>query len=114
MIGSKYSLFDARAGEDRVLVWFEPDGSGALLRTEEWGDGIERNFGFDSIETAVRIGDPALATLAAALVMDRPELDASASPIEVVAAAYRGDSAASATIRRRLEELGLDYEFTMR
>jgi hypothetical protein len=114
MIDPELSLFDGRAGEDKVIVWLEPAGSGALLRTEEWGDGIERNFGFDSIETAVRIGGPALATLAAALVMDRPELDGTAPPIAVVAAAYRGDSAASATIRRRLDELGLDYEFTMR
>jgi hypothetical protein len=114
VIDPKLSLFDGRAGEDKVIVWLEPVGSGALLRTEEWGDGIERHFGFDSIETAVHIGGPALATLAAALVMDRPELDGTASAIEVVAAAHRGDSAASATVRRRLEELGLDYEFTMR
>lgn len=114
MIDPSLSLFDGRAGEDRVLVWLEPAGGGVLLRTEEWGDGIERNFGFDSIETAVRIGGEALSTLAAALVMDRPELDPTASPLDVVAAAYRGDSAASATIRRRLDELGLPYEFTMR
>jgi hypothetical protein len=63
---------------------------------------------------AVRIGGPALATLAAALVMDRPELGSAAPPIEILAAVYRGDSAASATVRRHLEELGLHYEFTMR
>jgi hypothetical protein len=60
VIDPKLSLFDGHAGENTVIVWLEPAGAGALLRTEEWGDGIERHFGFDSIETTLRIGGPVL------------------------------------------------------
>jgi hypothetical protein len=57
---------------------------------------------------------PELFTLAFALVVDNPDLDLTASPVELLATAYRGDSAASAHVRRRLEELGLKYDFAMR
>ncbi|MBA2264740.1 MAG: hypothetical protein H0W98_08875 [Chloroflexi bacterium] len=114
MIDTKLTLFDGRAGEDSAQVWLEPDGAGVTLRTQEWGPGVERNFGWDTIETWLRIDGPALFTLAFALVADHPELDPTASPMEILAAAYRGDSAASAHLRMRLDELGLAREFTMR
>lgn len=108
-------LFDGRAGQDTAHVWLEPaPNGGACLRTEEWGPGVERAFGFDTIETSLTIGARALFTLAFALVMDRPELEATASPMETLAAAYRGDDAVSAHARQRLEELGLTYEFALR
>lgn len=114
MIDTKWTLFDGRAGEDHAQVWLEHAGPGVTLRTQEWGPGVERNFGWDTIETWLRIDGPALFTLAFALVADHPELDPTASPMEILAAAYRGDSAASAHLRMRLDELGLAYEFTMR
>ena len=113
MLETKPTLFDGPAGEDHAQVWLEPAGAGVILKTQEWGSGVEQNFGFDTVETALTIGGPELSTLAYALVADDPELDLTASPIELLATAYRGDSAASANVRRRLEELGLAYEFAM-
>jgi hypothetical protein len=52
--------------------------------------------------------------LAAALVAEQPEMDSTAPATEVLAAAYRGDSAATAHLRQRLEALGLAATFTMR
>lgn len=95
-------------------IWLESDGSGAVIRSQSWGPGVERSFGFDTIETSLKLGGSSLATLAHALVMDRPELDPTMSPIETVAAAYRGDSAATSHARLRLDELSLPYEFTLR
>jgi hypothetical protein len=87
---------------------------GVRLSTHEWGPGVERAFGSDAIETWLTIGPQALFTLAFALVMDRPALPPTDPPLEILAAAYRGDDAASAHARRRLEELGLAYEFALR
>lgn len=114
VIDTKWTLFDCRAGEDRAQVWLEPAGSGVTLLTHEWGPGVERALGWDTIETWLSIGASALGVLSYALVADHPELDATSSPIELLAAAYRGDSAASAHVRRRLDALGLNYDFTMR
>lgn len=96
------------------MVWLEEADSGVALRTHEWGAGVERTFGSDTVETSVAIGAPALFTLACALVMDDLELDPTAPALDVLAAAYSGNAAASAEVRRRLEALGLAYEFTMR
>lgn len=115
MIETRWQLFYGRAGADTAQVWLEPtSGGGVVLRTQEWGPGVERAFGFDTVETRLSIGPQALFTLAFALVMDRPELDATGPPLETLADAYRGDDAASAHARRRLEELGLPYEFSLR
>ena len=111
---TRWTLFDGPAAADRALVWLEEADSGVALRTHEWGAGVERTFGFDAIESSVAIGGPALFTLACALVMDDPELDPTAPPLDVLAAAYRGKAAASAEVRRRLDALGLPYECTMR
>jgi hypothetical protein len=108
------TLFDGRAGDDSAQVWLEPAESGVVIRSQSWGPGVERHFGFDTMETCLRLGQSALATLAHALVMDRPELDPTMSPIETLAAAYGGDSAATSHARRRLDELRLPYEFTLR
>jgi hypothetical protein len=45
--------------------------------------------------------------------MDRPEIDPTAPPIDVLAEAYRRDAAATSHARRRLDELGIAYAFTM-
>ena len=108
------TLFSGSVGEDRALVDLVPAGEGVTLRTQEWGPGVERGFGFDTIETTTSIGAHALRVLAFALVGDRPDLDPTLEPIELVAAAFRGDSAASAHVRRRLDELDLPYELTLR
>lgn len=109
----RWTLFDGPAGEDRARVWLELDGSGAVIRSHSWGPGVERHFGSDAIETWLTLDGQALATLAHALVMDRPEIDPTASPIETLAAAYRGDSAATSHARLRLDELGIAHAFTM-
>lgn len=110
----RWTLFDGRAGDDTAQVWLEPAGSGVVIRSQSWGPGVERHFGFDTIETCLRLDESALATLAHALVMDRPELDPTMLPLETLAAAYRGDSAATSHARIRLDELSLPYEFTLR
>ena len=114
MIETGGTLFGGSAEEDRALVDLVPAGDGAVLRTHQWGSGVELGDGFDTIETTTSIGAHALRVLAFALVGDRPDLDPTLEPIELVAAAFRGDSAASANVRRRLDELELPYEFTMR
>ena len=114
MLDTRWTLFDGRAGDDTALVWLEAIGGGAVIGSQSWGPGVEANFGFDTIETVLRLEGAALSTLAHALVMDRAELDPSLPPIEVLAAAYRGDSAATSHARRRLEELSLTYEFQLR
>ena len=114
MIDTKWTLFRGPEGGDHAHVWLEPAGSGVSLLTHEWGPGVERALGSDTIETWLSIGPSALAVLGYALVADHPDVDATGSPIELLAAIYRGDSAASAHIRQRLDALGLEYEFTMR
>lgn len=114
MPDGKWTLFNGRAGDDTALVWLEPSEAGAVIRSHSWGPGVERHFGSDAIETWLRLDGSALSTLAHALVMDRPELDPTMSAIETLAAAYRGDSAATSQARRRLDELSLPYEFTLR
>ena len=114
MPDKKWTLFHGRAGDDTAKVCVEPDGPGAVIRSQSWGPGVERSFGFNTLETTLSLNGSALATLAHALVMDRPELDPTMSPIETLAAAYRGDSAATSHARHRLDELSLPYEFTLR
>lgn len=107
-------LFEGRAGEDSALVWLEPDGRDVVVRSESWGPGVERWFGSDGLETALRIAEPELVVLAAALVADDPDLDSTAPAIQVLASAYRGDSAATSHLRDRLDALGLPAQFSMR
>ena len=114
MVNAGMRLFDGRAGDDSALVWLEPDGRGAVLRSESLGPGVERAFGSDALETALHIGATELEVLAAALVADHPELDSTAPAIEVLAVAYRGDSATTKHVRHRLDALGLTATFTMR
>jgi hypothetical protein len=108
----RWRLFDGAVGEDRTHVWIEADGAGAVIRSHSWGAGVERNFGSNAIETWLTLDAPALETFAHALVMDRPEIDPTAPPIDVLAEAYRGDSAATSRAQRRLDELGIAYAFT--
>ena len=114
VIDGRWTLFEGVEGGDRAHVWLEPAASGVTLLTHEWGPGVERAFGSDAVETWLSIGSAALAVLCYQLVADHPDVDATAGPIELLAAVYRGDSAASAHVRRQLDALGLDYEFTMR
>ena len=109
----RWILFDGPAGEDRARVWVEPDDSGAMIRSHSWGPGVERHFGSDAVETWLTLDAPALETFAHALVMNRPEIDPTAPPIDTLAEAYGGDSAATSHARRRLDELGIAYAFTM-
>lgn len=114
MSSSEIKLFDGRVGEDHAQVWLEVHGGGLTLRSQEWGAGIERNFGFDTIETWLTIGGSALNQVALS-VRDEVEGAAEAtSPGEVVRLWLAGDSAASAHLRMRLDALGLQYEFRMR
>ena len=114
VIKTKWTLFDGLAGGDHAKIWLEPSGSGVTMLTQSWGPDVERWFGSDTLETWLSIGPTALGVLSYALVADHPDVDATGSPIELLAAIYRGDSAASAHIRQRLDALGLEYEFTMR
>ena len=107
-------LFDGRAGEDRAFVWIEPDGRDVVVRSESWGPGVEHWFGSDGVETALRIAEPELVVLAAALVADDPALESTAPAIQILASAYRGDSAATSHLRERLDALGLRAQFSMR
>ena len=113
MIDTKWTLFDGPAGEDHAKVWLEPRGSGVTLLTHSWGPGVECLFGSDTLETWLAIGPTALAILCYALVADHRDVDATGPPIELLAAIYRGDSAATTHLRHRLDALGLEYEFTM-
>ena len=114
MIETEWTLFNGRAGEDAAQVWLEAAGQGAVIRTQSWGPGVDRHFGSATLETWLQIDGPSLATLAHALVMDLPDLDSGGSPIETIAAAYHGDSAATSHARQRLDELDLPYEFSLR
>jgi hypothetical protein len=114
MAGSRRVLFHGRAGGDHATVWLEADGSAVVIRTDEWGAGLEHALGSESIETWLRVDGRSLATLVAALVMERPELDPVAPAIDVLAAAYAGDSAASAHARQALRALDLPFEFHIR
>ncbi len=114
MIDTGTTLFDGGAGEDSVLVWVEPAGRGAVVRSQSWGLGVERWFGSNGLETALHIGAPELEVLAAALVAELPELESTAPAIQVLASACRGDSAATTHVRERLDALGLAATFTMR
>jgi hypothetical protein len=113
VLKTRWTLFDGPAGEDRTDVWIEADGAGAVMRSHSWGPGIECHFGSSAVETWLIVDARALETFAHALVMDRPEIDPTAPPIDVLADAYRGDSAATSRARRRLDELGIAYAFTV-
>ena len=106
----KWTLFDGLAGGDHAQVWLEPSGSGVTMLTHSWGPGVERWFGSDTLETWLTIGPTAFAVLSYALVADHPDVDATGPPIELLAAIYRGDSAATTNLRKRLDALGLEYE----
>jgi hypothetical protein len=108
------TLFDGQIGDDHAQVWLELHGDGLTLRTQEWGSGIERNFGFDTIETWLAVGESASTELAAAVRDEVHEANEASSPAEVIAMWLAGDSTACAHLRLRLERLGLRYEFTMR
>lgn len=112
--GPRRMLFQGRAGGDHATVWLEVNGSAVVIRTDECGAGLEHALGSDSIETCLRIEARSLSTLAAALVMEHPELDPGAPAIDILAAAYAGDSAASAHTRQSLDALDLPYEFHLR
>ena len=112
--GSEITLFDARVGEDHAQVWLKVHGGGLTLRTQEWGSGIERNFGFDTIETWLTIDESAMLRLASAVQEEGTAAGEGLSPVEVIRMWLAGDSAASAHLRMRLESLGLRYEFVMR
>lgn len=114
MSSSELTLFDGRVGEDHAQVWLEVHGGGLTLRTQEWGTGVERNFGFDTIETWLTIGESASIELAAAVRDEVKRADQALSPGEVIGLWLAGDSAASAHLRLRLDALGLQYEFRMR
>jgi hypothetical protein len=110
---TRMTLFDGPVGAGHARIRLEPEAGALTLRTHEWGPDVERWFGSDAIETWLRIGADALVPLTAALVMDHPETDPGAAAPEVISAAYRGDAAASAHLRQRLEALSLPYEFEM-
>lgn len=114
MSTSEIPLFDGRVGEDVAQVWLEVHGGGLTLRTQEWGTGIERNFGFDTIETWLTIDESAMIRLASAVREEVTLAGGTSSPADVIRMWLAGDSAASAHLRLRLEKLGLRYEFTMR
>ena len=61
MADARRMLFGSRAGGDSAVVWLEPDGSAVVIRTDEWGSGLEQALGSDSIETWLRIGGRSLA-----------------------------------------------------
>ena len=113
MLETKSTLFEGPAGEDHAMVWVEPSGSGVTVLTHSWGPGVERWFGSNMIETWLKIDATAVGVLCYALVADHPDVDATCPPIELLAAIYRGDSAATTHLRERLDALGLEYEFTM-
>lgn len=107
------TLFHGPIGEGHARIWLEANAGTLTVCTHEWGPDVERWFGSDAIETWLRIGADALPALTAALVMDHPETDAGATPAELVATAHRGDPAASAHLRQRLDALSLPYDFEM-
>jgi hypothetical protein len=111
---SEITLFDGRVGEDVARVWLELHGGGLTLRTHEWGTGIERNFGFDTIETWLTIDGSALTRLASAVREEATSVAEATGPADVIRLWLAGDSAASAHLRLRLDALGLQYEFGMR
>ena len=113
MIDTKWTLFDGLAGGDHAKVWLAPSESGVTILTHSWGHGVERWYGSDTLETWLTIDSTALAVVCYALVADHPEVDATGPPIELLAAIYRGDSAATTHLRQRLDALGLEYEFMM-
>jgi hypothetical protein len=109
------TLFDDRAGEDTVQVWITTESGAFVLRTQEWGEGIERHFGYDTIETWLTVPSGSVTALAERMRADQPDLaDADTDDVEAISRWLMGDSAASAHIRMRLDELGMPYEFHMR
>jgi hypothetical protein len=106
-------LFDGRVGEDWSRVWLQPYETGIGLLTHDGGPGVERHFGTDDIETWLVIDGAEIPALAAALRAEQPEADASAVVIDLLAARYGGDSAASSRLRAWLDEHGIAYRFTL-
>jgi len=75
VLDTRLTLFNGAAGEDRAQVWLELAGAGVVLRTQEWGPGVECNFGFDTIES-LTIGGLKLFTLPRRLRRQRPRAPA--------------------------------------
>ena len=113
MIETERVLFDGRLGTQQVRVWFEYRAGSIVLASHDIGPGPERFFGKDEIETYLEIDAVHLPNLTAALRAERTDPDAPMDAIELLAARYRGDSAATTGLRTWLTAHRIPYRFTI-
>ena len=113
MIGTERVLFDGREGSQRVRVWLEYSAGGIRLCSHGIGPGLETFFGKDEIETYLEVDAVHVPNLVAALRAEWTDADAPLDAIELLAAKYGGDSAATSGLRTLLDAHGIPYRFTI-
>ena len=113
MIETERVLFDGRLGTQRVRVWLEYRAGTIVLASHDIGPGLEHAFGKDEIETFLEVDAIHLPKLTAALRAERTDSDAPIDAIGLLAARYRGDSAATSGLRTWLTARGIPYRFTI-
>jgi hypothetical protein len=104
-------LFEGRIGTQWLRVWLEYGAGSVVLASHDIGPGLETFFGKDEIETYLEIDAVHLSNLTAALRAERTDPDAPMDAIELLAARYRGDSAATTGLRTWLTAHGIPYRF---
>ena len=97
-------LYGGQLGTQLVRVWLERRG-GIALMSHDIGSGLESPFGSSDIETFLEVDAVDLRPLAAALG------DATGDPMQLLAARYRGESAATSHLRHQLSEHGIPHRF---
>jgi hypothetical protein len=113
VIETERVLFDGRIGTQVVRVWLEYRGGSIVLASHDIGPGLELAFGKDEIETYLEVDAVHLQNLTAALRAERTDQDAPTDAVELLAARYRGDSAATSGLRNWLTAYGIPYRFTI-
>jgi hypothetical protein len=113
VITTERVLFEGRLGTQWLRVWLEYRASMVVLAGHDIGPGLEPFFGKDEIETYLEIDAVHLANLTAALRAERTDPDGPLDGIELLAARYRGDPAATTGLRTWLTAHGIPYRFTI-
>ena len=113
MIETERVLFEGRLGTEWVRVWLEYRAGSIVLASHDIGPELEPVFGKDEIETYLEVDAAHLPNLTAALRAEQTDPDASMDAIELLAARYRGDLAATTGLRTSLTAHGIPYRFTI-
>ena len=108
---SERILFQGRIGGQRLRVWATDAGGGLRILTHEMGPALESAFGKDEIETFLEIDAADTATLVAAVRGELTKPPASSDAIDVIAARYTNDPAATSHLRDLLDARGIPHRF---